>query len=83
MLQCQNVAILNCNWPLKCYTSANSVTKFNYLVKSSSYNKGIGTCVTYLTDSNTTKNAGIGPILIQISGIGAALNIVQLYISSK
>ena len=35
--------------------------------------------MTYITDSNTTKNAGIGPIPIQIPGIGAALqNIMDI-----
>ena len=32
---------------------------------------------TYLTDSDTIKNAGIGLILIQILGIGAALLLVM------
>ena len=31
--------------------------------------------MTYLTDSDTTKNAGIGLISIQIPGIGAALHV--------
>ena len=30
-------------------------------------------CITYLTNSDTIKNAGIGPIPIPIPGIGAAL----------
>ena len=39
-----------------------------------SYNKGISTCVTYFTDSNTTKNCWYWPDTdIQIPGIGAAL----------
>ena len=53
------------------------ITLLNYVITS--YNKGIDICVTYITDSNTTKNAGIGPIPIQIPGIGTALqNIMDI-----
>ena len=38
------------------------ITSFNY------YSNGIGTCATYFTDSDTIKNAGIGPILIKTHG---------------
>ena len=46
----------------------NSTDILNYLVKIMlllHYNR-IGTCVTYLTDSDTTKNGGIGLIPIQM-----------------
>ena len=62
-------------------TNANSVVIFNYslnhVITSESYNKGIGTCMTNLTDSDTTENIGIGSIPIQIPGIGAALYVSQ------
>ena len=47
-----------------------------YLIKSCYYlyNNGIGTCVTYFTDSDTTKNAGIGLIPIQMP------ELMQLYL---
>ena len=46
------------------------IIKLNCVITS--YNKVICTCVTYLTISDTTKNTGVGPISIQIPGIGAA-----------
>ena len=42
-------------------------------------NNRIGTCITYLTDSDAIKNSWYWPDTIQIPGIGAALELVLEY----
>ena len=61
---------------VKCYISTNSIVIFNYLVKSCYYlyNNRIGTCATYFTDSNTTKNRWYWPDTDTDTRIGAALS---------
>ena len=49
----------------------------NYFRVDNALTIGIGTCMTYFTDSDTIKIAGIGPIPMQIPGIGTALKIIM------
>ena len=62
---------------IECVVKINFVFKVvklkNYFRVNNVQNNRIGTCITYLTDSDTIKTAGIGQISIQIPGIGTAL----------